>query len=64
MAETKVKSPTGEIITVTHPEGASSEDILNFAKTQSEKQNVPVSAPKIEPPKERTVSARSHFWIC
>ena len=54
MAETKVKSPTGEIITVTHPEGASSEDILNFAKTQSEKQNVPVSAPKIEPPKERT----------
>lgn len=35
MPESKVKSPSGEIITVRHPEGATREQIINYAQNQS-----------------------------
>lgn len=35
MPETKVKSPSGEIITVRHPEGATEEQIIEYVKNNS-----------------------------
>ena len=35
MPETQVTSPSGEVITVVHPEGATDAQIINYAKTQS-----------------------------
>lgn len=35
MPETSVRSPTGEIVKVMHPEGASDDEILNYAKQNS-----------------------------
>lgn len=35
MAETQVTSPSGEIITVTHPEGATDEEIIAYARNNS-----------------------------
>lgn len=35
MPESKVKSPSGEIITVRHPEGATREQIITYAQNQS-----------------------------
>ena len=35
MPESKVRTPSGEIITVRHPEGATQEQIINFAKNRS-----------------------------
>ena len=41
MAETQVKTPDGGTVTVRHPDGASDEDILGFAKQQFEKGGFP-----------------------
>lgn len=35
MPESKVRTPSGDIVTVRHPEGATQEQIINFAKNKS-----------------------------
>lgn len=42
MAETSVKSPTGEIVRVQHPEGATDDEIINYAKQNAPKPDVSV----------------------
>ena len=44
MPETKVKSPSGQIFTVTHPEGATQEQIIEYAQTQVKPESSPKTA--------------------
>lgn len=44
MPETKVKSPSGEVITVKHPQGATQSQIIEYAKTQVKPESSPKTA--------------------
>lgn len=49
MAETKVKRPDGVEVTVTHPEGATKEEIFAFAEYQSNRDNSGGAQPRTAP---------------
>ena len=49
MAETKVRRPDGVEVTVSHPEGATEEEIFAFAEYQSNRDNSGGAQPRTAP---------------
>ena len=49
MAESKVKLPTGDIVTIRHPEGASQEQIFRFARMQMDQPSSEPSLAELNP---------------